>query len=90
MCINTFVNGLYKVLCLFILNQMTKEIHSRDALHKSKAALWLVIEFKGMFFPHKIKNGHESVHLCDSLVQIKIMMWLKEFIVSKQSVELHR
>ena len=69
---------------------MTKEIHSRDALHKSKAALWLVIEFKSMFFPHKIKNGHENVHLCDSLVQFKMMMWLKEFIVSKQSVELHR
>ena len=25
---------------------MTKKMHSRDALHKSKAALWLVIEVK--------------------------------------------
>ena len=43
-------------------------MHSRDALHKSKAALWLGIEFKGMFFP---QNEHENVHLCDSLVQFK-------------------
>ena len=47
MCINTFLNGLYK-------------------------------------------NAHENVHLCDSLVQFKMMMWLKEFIVSTQSVVLHR
>ena len=30
------------------------------------------------------------MHLCDSLVQFKMIMWLKEFIVSTQSVVLHR
>ena len=42
---------------------MTKEIHSRDALHKSKAALWLVTEFKGMFFPHKM-----GMKMCTSVI----------------------
>ena len=39
----------------FFLNQLTKKMHSGDALHKSKVALWLVIEFKGMFFRHKMR-----------------------------------
>ena len=47
-----------------VLNQMTKKMHSRDALHKSKAALWLVIEFKGMFFPHKMR-----MKMCISVIR---------------------
>ena len=63
-------------------------MHSGDALHKSKAALWLVIEFKGMFFPHKM-----GMKMCTSVIRwfsLKMTMWLREFRVSTQSVELHR
>ena len=44
---------------------MPKKMHSGDALHKSKAALWLVIEFKGMFFfPHKMR-----MKMCISVIR---------------------
>ena len=43
---------------------MTKKMYSRDALHKSKAAPWLVIDFKGMFFPHKMR-----MKMCISVIR---------------------
>ena len=64
-CINTFVNGLYKVFYAFLfLTKQLRKCIQRDALHNSKAALWLVIEFKGMFFPHKMR-----MKMCISVIR---------------------
>ena len=62
---NTFENGLYKgfYAFLFLTKRLRKRIQ-RDTLHNSKAALWLVIDFKGMFFPHKMR-----MKMCISVIR---------------------